>query len=454
MARKRRMTNSSRNSQNKRKKPNECPDASKVSESIKIIDINMDCLEHILKRLSIDDLLNVADSNKRMREAAAFTLAFKYKILWLTIKNIRISSQSKIICFHRGRFSISNVRTCLRFLRCFGNMTGLLYIYYNGADDEHCAVIDQYLNKYCAETLSIIQMNHARKNTMNRIQKPFTKVFFLTLRDCVLGRTLANVGTWFPHTCALSLDGFTKIAPRTRIPINSLSHFFIFNVNLNNRQHRNNLKPYMLNILNPRPFPNLTLELRGIGWDLKFLRRISNHLQNITALDIEWTNNFSNLSKRNKNLQTIHFERVNDLRIDCTQLKSGTEMPRIPFSSDELIKISICSMHKMNEDFFKFIKKQPLLKMFCVHSSKYDNVWNAIVERTKLTQALCKLHEIKLPFIFTIDEVNQFLNECKSMQKFEFKLAETENFQMLAQRLANKWEIINNLSRNVVLKRQ
>lgn len=44
-----------------------------------INDVNIDCLEEIFKYLKLKDLLNIADSSKRLRRAASFIFSSTYQ---------------------------------------------------------------------------------------------------------------------------------------------------------------------------------------------------------------------------------------------------------------------------------------------------------------------------------------------------------------------------------------
>lgn len=73
---KRQYETSEQDSEAKRKRPAVVDD--EVS-TMKIDDINIDCLEHVFNYLSLMDLINVADANKYLRRAAALVFACRSK---------------------------------------------------------------------------------------------------------------------------------------------------------------------------------------------------------------------------------------------------------------------------------------------------------------------------------------------------------------------------------------
>lgn len=265
-------------------------DDSDSDGEINITDINLACLDHIFKYLSIEDLLNVADSCESLREAAFFTYTSKYKrmTLQLQLKNIQLSRRFPTIQTSDrfsivSKFSISNLTVCLKFLRCFGHTLNELIIDYNGVDDRHCMEIDHYVNKYCAETLTEMKIHHARKHTMCRIQIPFSNVRYLQLSDCDLAQRLINFEKWFPRCFDLTFHGFNQFEPRKC----KFRSWATIHINLEYHDNEESLEMYLKNIAVPLKSCSLSLlEISGNGWNFGLLQSISKYLQNTTSLTV------------------------------------------------------------------------------------------------------------------------------------------------------------------------
>lgn len=60
----------------------------------------------------------------------------------------------------------------------------------------------------------------------------------------------------------------------------------------------------------------------------------------------------------------------------------------------------------------------------------------------KLARILLNFHEISSPYVFSCDEAKQFLNQFKLLQKFQFKLAETESVEVFKETFASGWKIL------------
>lgn len=82
-----------------------------------LTDLNLDCLETDFEYLGFSDLLNLADTNKRIRRATELVFIRKYQHKKLIIND----------CLHDGQIYITdnsieihNIKPCLQILRCFG----------------------------------------------------------------------------------------------------------------------------------------------------------------------------------------------------------------------------------------------------------------------------------------------------------------------------------------------
>lgn len=413
-------------------------DIENVNDLTKITNLNMDCLELILKYLHVVDLLNVADTCKALRQAAIPRL-HKYKEMKsdLSIRVIKTTKQTNSIESGRNKFTINNLTGCLRFLRWFGHNISELSIDYRDMSDEHSAVIDHYINEYCAQTLEYLKIYRARKETMRCIQKPFKNIFELQFSDCDLAQPLINIRKWFPDVCRVTFVGFNQIAlekykvPRWRTEIH---------IELENQQMDTDFETYVKNLLQPKGGYN-RLCISGDGWTNERLQSVSKHLRNTRKLQIQMKNT-SNEHELFENLRSIHFKRVSDLsfRFEGTLSEHQLRMPPIPFTFDRLKSITIWWRCKIGDDFLEFISKQAYLKKFeiyCVCS----NPPNERVDIRKLAKALSKLDNIFLSYVLSWEEAKRFVNQCKFLRKFRFKHAVTKDFESFKESLANKWKI-------------
>lgn len=117
--------------------------------TIRLTDMNDDCLEHIFLYLSLEDLLNIADTNKQLKPAAELTFAKRFKRGKL-ISNYYNSSEIHINGTERVK-----VRNPYRLLRCFGHLIPKQTI--------RNRTLLKYVNQYCSESIIEIDTTYQPK---------------------------------------------------------------------------------------------------------------------------------------------------------------------------------------------------------------------------------------------------------------------------------------------------
>ncbi|XP_055319988.1 uncharacterized protein LOC129577270 isoform X1 [Sitodiplosis mosellana] len=151
--------------------------------------LNFDCLESVLEYLELIDLLNVADSTKRLKKAAELVYARKYGDKGVWLRNIRISPDRLFFIKDASTMIIEDLKTALKLLRCVGReisklvMIMLLPGVFSKVNIDKLSKRDQrlftYINDYCAEYVKniIIYPSVCYASTlMEHFDKPFPNV--------------------------------------------------------------------------------------------------------------------------------------------------------------------------------------------------------------------------------------------------------------------------------------
>lgn len=171
------------------------------------------CLEHIFMHLDIETLLSVAHSNKLFQTLAVSVFKRKYGN---NIIDLRCSQAS---CFHFwiraekeisiGPESIQHLKVIFPLLRVFGAEILKLEVHYHSFQFGHSDLdkskrwsmtqrIDEYINKYCADTLVRIDFLHKLKFSYD-FPKPFTKIEQVRIQFTHLQDNLLDFIDWFPN---------------------------------------------------------------------------------------------------------------------------------------------------------------------------------------------------------------------------------------------------------------
>lgn len=120
----------------------------KVS-TIEIIDLNIDCLEHIFGFLKMEDLLNVTDAQKIFKPIAERVIARKYLKKETIIKlNISQNTRDRLHIRSMNFIMIQDLKTSLQLLRSFGHFVLELHVLYT-KDVKKSEELLRYIYEYC-----------------------------------------------------------------------------------------------------------------------------------------------------------------------------------------------------------------------------------------------------------------------------------------------------------------
>lgn len=130
---------------------------------MKFTDLNFDCLEIVLEYLNLIDLLNVADTSKRLNKAAELVFARENGNKNVTFGNTRILRHRSFKITHEEIY-IDDLKTSLQLLRCVGRVVSKIKFNKLTSMVENQAKLDDqlvtYTNRYCAEYLNQVECSY------------------------------------------------------------------------------------------------------------------------------------------------------------------------------------------------------------------------------------------------------------------------------------------------------
>lgn len=172
--------------------------------SMKITDLDDDCLEKIFKHLSLRSLFNVAVANEWLRPAANIVYKRKFGMKQVFIDNGRYTSASGLVLY--GQTTFIGLKACLQFLRCLGSSINHLNIWYSRWNKKQCEHIHQYVNEYCANSLVNIEFwDKPNRNPIKQFGKPFVNIHTAMVYNSCLGDQFSSFQQWFPNMRTLKL---------------------------------------------------------------------------------------------------------------------------------------------------------------------------------------------------------------------------------------------------------
>lgn len=179
--------------------------AESVSTTRKIIDLNDDCLMSIFGRLDLRSLFNVAIANKWLQPAARDVYKRKFGQRMLCIRQCEIVRPLTMLNVNECSVVVFGLKMSLQFLRCFGPSISELCLHYGPSSSKRFDHVLQYINDYCAGTLTRINFRSMPNIEIKQFKKVFTNVQHLGVGG-VLGRQWPTFVKSFPNVRELCFD--------------------------------------------------------------------------------------------------------------------------------------------------------------------------------------------------------------------------------------------------------
>lgn len=389
-----------------------------------LADLNTDCLAHIVRDWSIEDLLTVAHLNSQWSEAAKYGFAYTHGKKLIKIQDPRICvNQKKKVIETKDQLLIRDLKICLQMLRHFGGSITKLEISYMFASSKHRIYLDQYITKYCAKSVKEIIFEG---DCFNGIEQPFDSAEKVRFIDSHLGSKIAQLNQSFPNVRSLEFSGRLQVANQECILVDfpNLKHF---GMNVNKFGFRREIIATAIKM-------NSNIKSLHVKWDgdTKYLQRITSTLESLKCLQI---NGFSNELDDIKS-KPVHLKNVKQLEVSLNFLEIQ-EIPKIPLTFDALEEFTFHG--RVGGKFFDFIKQNPSISKLDLHliSEEYQMLDGE--EYACIAASLPALMEVNMEkFMFTGRQALNFVNKCKLLNKFRFTSQDADSFYGLVQRLDSK----------------
>lgn len=408
-----------------------------VSRNMKLNDLNIDCIEEIFERLSLNDLLGVADTTIRCRHVAQLVFDRKYEKFFVSIgkEKIRVEHENG----HIFELQTKGLITSFRFLRCFGPVISDIYICFENFNQSDCDELLRYLNEYCAETVISLYFRHSDDIIINNIYKQFANVKYITLDGSTLGGNLTNFNKWFPQLQHLYISENIILNPQC---IEShFPHLIAFQYISSGNEQLN--KDFQME--NLAVFVRLNAQLKRITFmdsDWKLIRVMSEHLPQLETLDFAPTETeYEQKMKKITSTAPIRFRNVKHFDISL-DLDSPHSFPINSLQFDQLESFTV--EHVEFNDLWNFVNKHSSIMELTINDVYTDeldlNVEN-FLQIVNVLPLLCKFSVHSQLNGFTVNEAVRFVVEIKHLEQFNFEVNDIFEVRDLERRLGSEWQV-------------
>lgn len=395
----------------------------------KLTDIDDFCLEKILTNLNLVDLLNVANTSRELRSAAESVYQrngnvnldiFSYLNTLESPENEKVPSQ------------MCTFKTILQFLRCFGHLQTKLEVQYTNICDSKCDLISRYIYQFCSKSLVGIKFYDIKESDFDGINRPFLNVEDVEFTDCCIGKELSQFHRWFPKMRRLTL-----FCSELAEPINIVTHF----PNLKDLSLSGYLEANYVTVVAAtlRLNPQLkTLKLGPFFKDAQFLEYIGRFLENLESINISWDlDSVYNLSNTE-----INFKNIKEFKL---HLYGEVTLPEFPFLFERLERFTLETDCHLNDNLIDFIAKHPTITRLSLIGlgDQQDVLLISNDIKTQIAKTLPWLEKMYLiNYNMSVDDVDQFLKEFKSLKTFLFTLDDgtKPNRNNLNWFMGNEWK--------------
>lgn len=372
-----------------------------IGSSVKIVDMCFDCLEHCFKKLNIIELLNVADSNEKLRHIArhVFDIMHRQKVVQFLhiFKNGKDHGRDRIDLLS-NTFYIYELKSSLQFLRCFGDLVSKIEIYY--CSNRHYTMdniqynktnklehlILEYVNNFCAESLRTIKFKGQFHDYVSRDFRKFMGPFVNVenIEADIFFRIQLKVHELFPKVRKLEMiccDTFTDeaIFLYNGFMTNRFPYLEHLKISIDNAYKYNKENFAVALRLNPQ-----IKSLKGNIWcDVVFNARsfyswnVDEHFLNLEELDLAASlHENSKLTQflRSPTSKYLHLKNLKVLNITFSVFDIDEDLDTqwgFPFTCDKLTSLTISAYQCHLKQFSNLLNKHPTVKKFKFVSNRH-----------------------------------------------------------------------------------
>lgn len=407
---------------------------------MKITELNIDCMEEILQFLNLKDLLNVADSNKRLNRAACLVYAQKYGTLSHVMESFRTRGM-RIFLEIAGTLTINGLYTSLRFVRCFGSVISRMKM--NATEYCHDTKLIRYVNEFCAKSLIELELTGWMSQPIGsivlaEIHKPFEKIEQISIKCCLLDDDLMMINKWFPQLKHLYLKSNVIVDSRF-----IAAHFPYLE---NFQYYKNDYLLHNLELNQIEDFIHLNPQLKALELDevldIKLLRYIGESLNRLENLKIGYSfYTDPTIFKDFSDIAMIRFKSVKKLSISVPGI-----MEEMPFSFDQLEDFTTFEL--ISDILLDFLKKHPSITKLTFNNSDLSEE-----DISQAIKVLPSLSNLDVATLFSANEVIPYmiqLKQFKKLKKFTFEIEDKHQVNYLQTKLDQEWSTGNsNESRGI-----
>lgn len=375
-----------RNKKNQTKASVPINEPKNVNTSLRLNDLNDECLVKIFTYLSNKDLVNIVDYNNYFLTAARIIFKMKFCNDFVSITT-------------EFNFNTESESWTLKLLKYFGAEITKLRMQCHEKYRQFDELFENMISANCIESLVELKLEYPDRFTFYGIKKPFENIHTIDFYHGSYSRILSEFDTWFPnvHTLKLQWQEDKNYINEIKIKKYPALQHFTFATNVEWPQMSN--KMYKAIIVNNPQLTCVCIEFGLDGdkyaedfgpadFDGKFLK---NALPNLESLHLIFSNG------AHAPEQNIHFDKLKNLTL-INEYSCGLEGLRITSNNLNNLKVSSCCL---GSDCLTFIADNMTVMSIDLLSKQWLN--SEVLKRLiNILPTLPNLKELQLPSTFSM----------------------------------------------------
>lgn len=320
-----------------------------------IVDVNVDCLEHVFKFLDFEDLINVADANKELKMIAEMVFVRKLKKRMIVV-DIKTRSCDPNISTYDNAIHIHQSLLAAKTMRIFGQIISEIYLRIT-KDSENSDLRENFfrhVNEYCHKTLIVLHIMGDYSKVFGAIKYPFENVEKFSSYEGKLGPGCEYFPQIFPRLRQLAFTDDTILDANyiwKKFPnLDTFVSYYSYGIPMYSCFDDRDLRKFVASNLQ---LQSMTL----VGYNPYTWEHINAKLKSLKCVHISFSPKLSEYFKGTP----IQFDTVEICKVSCDGIL-GTASPVDVFSFKRLKHLTVKCFYNQLEMWLDFILAHPTIE--------------------------------------------------------------------------------------------
>lgn len=388
-----------------------------VQNVTQLLNLPLELLLDIYEQFELPDLVNISKTHPRNQEAADIVFRNKYSNGLITITGQHIPNVKIIV--HSQGITFYGMEITLQILQAFGHLMTKLQIQYRYINEEDRKKVNDYITKFCGQTLSYIDLVDCNGDELDSLTGPFTELSELRFQSGFLNTERVRLDQVFPAMRTL-YQGSMSFSNLTCFEYN-FAHLEQYDI----VTHQDDYPPSMAKLIKKNPQLKRSSLFNG---DMELLKLFNENVPKLERFEVEFFDDFHALSAD----ESIRFENLRKLRFGHIFRRLPVDCIPLEFAALEEFE------HKGQlKEWFDVIKRATTLKILTIGGISSGQL-KEIGEHLPILETFTVSYvSEKRP-----ENVISFMRNGEHLKKVSFGHIDAKTREAISEQLSSEWQEI------------